>query len=124
MSALLLWAAGCAGEHLPQRPPLGGLEARYRLRRAVGVALPGTAATQVYRSVSVGHGSACQMHPSDSRLFDLRAPACGGLVSAALGVAGLLEEIAASAATHAPVLVDGKLRWWDLPERFNPTQCR
>jgi hypothetical protein len=105
-AALLL--AACGGGAAPL---MGGLEARYRLA-ARGDA-PAAAATRVYRSLPLF--SRCRMLPSDSRLFDRRAAACGAGAATVLGAARLYLEVAADERFLRPVLHEGRLLWFDLP---------
>jgi hypothetical protein len=60
------------------------------------------------------------MFPTDSHLYDERAKACGAVPAAALGVARLLLEVAASAQFLEPVVAEGRARWRDQPA---PESC-
>ena len=60
------------------------------------------------------------MVPSDSRLFDLRAGRCGELRSVYLGAARLLLEASASPRTLRPVVWEGQVRFFDLPDACAP----
>jgi hypothetical protein len=103
--------------------PMGALEARWRLRDHGGAARRSretskrsVAATRIYRNVlSLSLGSKCRMVPSDSRLYDLRARRCGGLLAAYLGIARLLLEVEASPRVLRPTLYGGRVGWFDLP---------
>ena len=109
-------ACGSAGAAAPM---MGGLEARYRL--AVRGQVEPVAATRVYRGfLASSLFSRCKMLPTDSQLFDRRARACGGLAATYLGSARLYLEAAADARFLRPVVHDGRLRWFDLPD---PESC-
>lgn len=113
-TAVLLVMAACAST--PARRPLqGSLEAAYRIDARTR-ATPSQAAVRVYRSAGAGHGSRCRMAPSDSRAFELRAARCGAAWAAIVGVARLFTEVAADTTTHAPVVWQGRLRWFDVPD--------
>ena len=79
---------------------------------------PGTVPTDVYRGLLARSlYSRCKMFPSDSQVFDLRAPACGSLGAAVLGMARLFLEEEASPKILPVTFADGRIRWWDLPRR-------
>jgi hypothetical protein len=107
--------AGCGGTiGGAASKPMGALEARWRLREYGGDR--SVAATKIYRNVlSLSLGSKCKMVPSDSRLYDLRARRCGGLLAAYLGIARLLLEVEASPRVLRPTLYGGRVGWFDLP---------
>jgi hypothetical protein len=112
--AAVVLACGCGAPGGRTAAPMPALEARYRV--AARGPSGDTATTRLYRSVlSRGLYSRCRMWPSDSRLFDLRAPDCGALWTSVLGAARLLLEVGASPRVLRPVVVDGQVRWFDLP---------
>jgi len=120
---LALGIASCAAACVPfgefSHAPAGNLEARARLRHRQPTLAPGptpVAATMVYRGVlAPALGSRCRMFPTDSVAFDRRARDCGGLTAGILGIARLIEEVAATPSTFTPIMADGRLRYLDLP---------
>lgn len=114
VAAWVACACGCGAAAGVTAAPMGAIEARYRL--AARGAVEPAGATRVYRAVLArGLFSRCRMWPNDSRLYDLRAEDCGGWWTAQLAVARLLLEVAASPEVLRPVVVDGEVRWFDLP---------
>ena len=112
----LALVAGC----LPPlaRPVANVTDLRYRSRSAPSTTI------QLYgwvgsRSSSVG--SRCKMIPTDSQMFAVRAQQCGGLAAWYWGVSRLLLEQASSSAFTAPMRLDDRWRWLDLPsDRCTP----
>lgn len=108
---VLLASGACVARH--RQASLGGLEARVvaaQRAREVGVA------TALYRGgLSRSLYSRCQMFPSDSQAFDLRAASCGPLSSSVLAISRLLLEEEATPSVLPNVFAEGRLRWLDIP---------
>jgi len=103
---------GCAPASL-QRRPVAPLEARFRAGRARA---PATAATSVYRDLLARSlYSRCRMWPTDSVAFDVHARRCGALSATVHAAARLLLEREARPEYLAPVALEGRIRWLDLP---------
>jgi hypothetical protein len=113
-------AAACASA--PHRTlPLSRLDAEYA-RGTLATGAPPVAATQLYRGVLARSlGARCQMFPTDSQLFDRRARDCGATSAAAMGIARVFLEVAASPLVLPSLLAEGRVRWLDLPP---PGDCR
>jgi hypothetical protein len=119
-------ASSCAG---PRRTTgVGALEARYLFWRARQQGrVPGQptrrpeTSTRVYRNVlAQSIFSQCRMFPSDSELYDLRAARCGATPAAVMGIARVLLEVTASSQALPALIVDGRVRWLDLPPGDHP----
>jgi hypothetical protein len=110
----MLASASCAREPRREARSIGALEAN-----ALVYGRPRPAAetsTRTYRALARNAlGSRCRMFPSDSELYDRRARRCGAATAAVLGVSRLLLEVAAGPDLLHPVLIDGRVRWLDLP---------
>ncbi|MGE0871953.1 MAG: hypothetical protein AB7P03_25570 [Kofleriaceae bacterium] len=108
---VLVTVAGC----IPPltRPPENVVDLAYR------TATPArSTATALYRwagSRSLGLAPRCKMMPSDSTMFALRAESCGGIAAWYWGVARVLLEQGGSPKFLAPLRVEDRLRWVDLP---------
>lgn len=109
----LVAAMACAPAAVKLRPA-SPLEARYRLA-SLGSGSPATATT-IYRDLlALTLFSRCRMVPSDSEAFDIRLNRCGPLLAAALASARLYLEVAGRPEFLRPLVMDGRLRWMDLP---------
>jgi hypothetical protein len=101
-----------SGREIPR--PGSALEARWRMRRDGGRRV---VATAVYRDLlSMSLFARCKMVPTDSEMFDHRARRCGGLSAAVLGISRLFLEASATPRFLRPLRLDGRLRWWDVPD--------
>ena len=97
--------------------PMSGLEARYRMSK-LGLSGTREVATKAYRNVvSKVLYSQCEMLPSDSQAYELRARRCGAFVSAYAGITRLLLEQAAEPKFVRPAIVHNRFRWVDFPYR-------
>ncbi|MEP6654282.1 MAG: hypothetical protein ABJA82_13040 [Myxococcales bacterium] len=110
----LFMASGCSTTPRSRERSLGGLDARYVVgQRWVA---RGAVTTSVYRAIlAASLYSRCQMFPSDSRLYDQRAAACGGAAATLFGVSRLYLETGASPAVLTATFAEGRLRWLDQP---------
>jgi hypothetical protein len=119
-------ASSCAG---PRRTTgVGALEARYLFWQARQQGrLPGQqtkpaeTSTRAYRNIlAQSIFSQCRMFPSDSELYDLRAARCGASPAAVMGISRVLLEVTASSQVLPALILDGRVRWFDLPPGDNP----
>jgi hypothetical protein len=114
VTALFLGAAACASGPPPQARRLGALEAAAMARSGAGRA-PETS-TSAYRALARNAlGSRCRMFPTDSEVYDRRARRCGAVTAAVRGFSRVLLEVAATPEVLRPVVIDGRMRWLDLP---------
>lgn len=114
LALTLLGAAACASGRPPHTRPIGALEAAAMAGR--GAARTAQTSTSAYRALSRNAlGSSCRMFPTDSEVYDRRARRCGAVTAAVGGVSRLLLEVAASPELLRPVVVEGRMRWLDLP---------
>ena len=111
---LVLVLSACAsGREVPRTR--SALEARWRARAGEGRRV---VATAVYRDLLARSlFGRCKMVPTDSQIFDVRARRCGALAAAVMGVSRLFLEASATPRFLAPLTLDGRLRWWDVPGR-------
>ena len=114
---VLAVAGACAsGREVPRAG--SALEARWRMRRAAGRRV---VATAVYRDLlAMSLFARCKMVPTDSEMFDHRARRCGSVRAAVLGISRLFLEASATPRFLRPLRLDGRLRWWDVPD---PDPC-
>jgi hypothetical protein len=109
---------GCAAAGRPTQ--LRAVDARQLLARRQAAPQQPVTATVIYRAMAKSALYAqCRMLPSDSQAFDLRVPVCGAPAAALLGVSRLLLEREATPASLPQVVLEGRLRWLDMP----PSRC-
>jgi hypothetical protein len=93
---------------------LGALEAQYLLHRREHERAQ--TSTLAYRTILARSlSSQCRMFPSDSQLYDLRAADCGAAPAAVMGISRLLLEVSATPRFLPGLIVDRRVRWFDLP---------
>jgi hypothetical protein len=118
--AVLVVALGACGSAPHRTRSLSAIDARY-LAGELSHGAPDVAATRLYRGVlGKSLGARCRMFPTDSQLFDRRAARCGSATAAVLGIARLFLETAGAGDVMPSLVVEGRLRWLDLP---SPDEC-
>jgi hypothetical protein len=99
---------------------LGPLETRYRFAGRVDspdpASRPDNAGSRLYRGVlSATLFSRCRMFPNDSIHFDASVAACGPAVAVARAASRLFVEVAANPLFFQATMLEGRVRWIDLP---------